>query len=363
MQRRQSSAPGSPGAPLDRRSQEILEAVVESYVETGEPVGSRTIARRTREHLSPATVRNVMAELEEQDLLSQPHASAGRVPTDRGYRLYVDSLMKRKSLNQEEEQLIESSLQAPGSEMHEMFSTVSRILSRLSQHMGLVVSPHIARARLKEAEFVRLGPHRVLVIIVAVSGMIYNKVVDIQEDHLQEKLDKIGRYLSDEFRGNTLPECRQRILEMMKREKALYDNLLRDALELGRAGLEIDDHAAAGGEFFVDGASNLLAKPEFGSVPRLQALFRTFEEKHELLKVLDNCLETPTAGVNVLIGSENPHPDLSECSLVASTYGPEGRILGTLGIIGPTRMEYARAIALVDSVARLFSGALARYQG
>lgn len=349
---------------LDKRDQEILEAIVDSYVETGEPVGSGTIARRSREGLSPATIRNVMANLEERDLISQPHTSAGRVPTDLGYRVYVDSLMRARPLRPAEQRLIESSFQDQRPEFSELLSSVSRILSRFSKHMGVVVSPHIARAHVRDIEFVRLAKSHLLVIVVAVSGMIYNKVVQIEEDFPQEKLDWIGRYLTSTFKGRTLPEIRDRILEMMGQEKALYDELLSDALKVGSAGLgEADNEEEAGAEVFVDGTSNLLSEPEFARVERLRTLFRTFEEKHELLRVLNSCLERQASGVRVIIGSENPSPEMSDCTLITSNYAMEGETLGTLGIIGPTRMEYARAIALVDSVARLFSAALRRYPG
>lgn len=349
--------------PLDRRDHEILEAVVESYIETGEPVGSRVVSRHNREGLSPATIRNVMADLEEKHLLAHPHTSAGRVPTDMGYRAYVDQLVKSHRLPAVDEPMIESYLHANQAEINELFSNVSRLLSRLSRHMGVVVTPHLARVRLRDIEFVRLGPHRVLVILVAGSGMLHNKVIEIEEDHSQDNLDKIGRYLTDEFKGHTLPEIRDRILDLMGQEKALYDTLLRDALKLGKAGLEIGSRMEASGEVFVDGTANLLSEPEFASIKRLKALFRTFEEKHELLLVLNRCLEQQPEGVRVIIGSENPSPEMTDCALIASNYGLPGQTLGTLGIIGPTRMEYARAIALVDSVARLFSTALTRYQG
>ena len=349
---------------LERRDQEILEAVIQSYVETGEPVGSRTVARSNRENLSAATIRNVMAELEERNLLVQPHASAGRVPTDLGYRAYVDALTKHQRLPAPDEQMIASFLQGGQTEIHDLFGGVSKLLSRLSNHMGVVVSPHIARVRLRDIEFVRLGTRRVLVIVIAASGMIHNKVVEIDDDHEQEKLDKIGKYLTEEFKGHTLSEVRDRILDLMSQEKALYDTLLRDALKLGKAGLAIDPgNDAAGTEVFLDGTANLLSEPEFASVERLKALFRTFEEKHQLLRVLHSCLEKGESGVQVLIGKENPSPEMSDCTLVASSYGLQGQTLGTLGIIGPTRMEYARAIALVDSVSRLFSRVLSQYQG
>lgn len=305
-----------------------------------------------------------MADLEERNLLLQPHASAGRVPTDLGYRAYVDALAKNQRLPPPDERMIESCLQGGQTEIHDLFGSVSKLLSRLSNHMGVVVSPHIARVRLRDIEFVRLGSRRVLVIVVAASGMIHNKVVEIEEDHEQEKLDQIGKYLTEEFKGHTLSEVRDRILELMGQEKALYDSLLRDALKLGQAGLAIDPgNEAVGAEVFLDGTANLLSEPEFASVERLKALFRTFEEKHQLLRVLHSCLENGESGVQVLIGRENPSPEMSDCTLIASSYGLQGQTLGTLGIIGPTRMEYARAIALVDSVSRLFSHVLSRYQG
>lgn len=345
---------------LDRRSQEVLEAVVKAYVESGEPVGSRTVSKLSSERVSAATIRNVMADLEERGLLSQPHTSAGRVPTDLGYRVYVDSLGARP-LGRSEERLIETSLHEQQTEINAMFTSVSRILARFSKHLGVVVSPHMARVRLRDIEFVRLGPRRVLVIVVAGSGMLHNKIIQIADDFDQEWLDKIGRYLTTTFKGLTLPEIRDRILEMMGQEKALYDQLLGDALTLGRAGL--DPVRGEAGEVFLDGTTNLLAEPEFGRIERLRGLFKTFEEKHELVRVLNSCLEQEPAGVQVFIGSENSSPHMSDCSLVTSSYGLKGQSLGTLGIIGPTRMEYARAIALVDSVARLFSQALSRYPG
>lgn len=349
---------------LDTRAQEILEAIVVSYIETGDPVGSRTISRLSREGLSPATVRNVMADLEERNLLAQPHTSAGRIPTDLGYRVYVDSLMRTRPLPAAERRIIESSLQDPHAEFQDLFGNVSRILSRFSKHIGVIVSPHLARVHLRDIEFVRLAPHRMLVILVAASGVIHNKVVEIQDDFDQEKLDQIGRYLTATFKGRTLPEIRDQILEMMGQEKSLYDELLRDALKVGRATLEVEpEDDATGGEVFVDGAANLLSEPEFATIERLKSLFRTFEEKHELLRVLNSCLERQAGGVRVLIGSENPSREMSDCALVASNYGTAGQTLGTLGIIGPTRMEYARAVSLVDSVARIFSAALTRYQG
>ena len=349
---------------LDRRDEEVLEAIVRSYIQTGEPVGSRTISLRSREGLSAATIRNVMADLEDKTLLTQPHTSAGRVPTDLAYRVYVDSLMKAQRLPPTEERLIESSLGESHSEVSELFASVSRVLSRLSRHMGVVVTPHIARVRLRDLEFVRMAPHRVLVVMVGASGVIYNKMVEIPEDHDQEKLDAIGRRLTKEFRGHTMPEVRDIILERMSEEKASFGALLRDALSVARAGLEIvPEEAGRLGEVFVDGTANLLSEPEFSSADRLQSLVRTIEEKHELLRLLNGCLEQHPTGVRVMIGSEVHSPDMSDCTLIAAAYGTEGQTLGALGIIGPTRMEYAHAIALVESVARLFSQALRRYEG
>lgn len=346
---------------LDRRAQEILGAVVEQYVQSGEPVGSRTLSQRSPEHLSAATIRNTMADLEQLGLLEQPHTSAGRIPTELGYRVYVNNLMHDRPIARSEERFIQESLGHPGADASQLFAQVSRVLSQLSNQIGVVITPNISRVRLKHLEFVKLAPQRTVAIIVAETGVIHNKVFETEEDYAQDQLDRAGRFLTETFQGMTLPETRERILAMMAEEKALYDRLLRDALTLGSASVDETVPAAEGHHVFLEGASNFLDKPEFADAERLKAIFRTFEEKHHILRILNRCIDEAHPGVRVLIGSETDLPELNQCTLITSTYGLEGAPLGALGVLGPTRMEYAKAVALVDYVSRFFGSLLKPY--
>jgi len=353
------------GIVLERRSQMVLSAVVEQYVASGEPVGSRSIARNGHSSVSAATIRNTMADLEEMGLLEQPHTSAGRVPTELGYRVYVDNLMREKPIGPAEEVLIQRALEPAGSETADLFARASRVLSRLSNQIGVVVTPYVSRVHLRHIEFVRLAPRRLVAVIVADTGLIHNKVFDSEEDYSQDQLDRAGRFLTETFAGNTLPETRERIIKMIAEEKALYDRLTKDALTLARAAVAaaVVEGEAPGdsSSVFVDGTANLLGAPDFTDAERLKAIFRTFEEKHHIVRILNRCLEEGGEGVRIMIGSETHVPDLTNCTLIASAYGPAGSPLGALGVIGPTRMEYARAVALVDYVSRFFGTMLSRY--
>lgn len=346
---------------LDRREQQVLYAIVEEHVSSGEPVSSRTLSRKGPERVSSATLRNTMADLEERGLLEQPHASSGRVPTELGYRLYVDGLMRRRKVAPADEQFIQQALERPVGEITEMFAQVSRVLSQVSRQVGVVVTPNISRIELKHIEFVRLAPRRVVAIVVATTGVIYNKVFETEEEYTQDQLDRSGRFLTDTFQGKTLPEIRERIREMMADEKAAYDRLMHDALNLGKASMSVEGGDGSPGQVYLDGASNLLQAPEFSDVVKLQGILRTLDERQSLLNLLNRCIEGGDEGVRVLIGSETSLPDLSKCTVITSTYGPEGSPRGALGVIGPTRMEYAKAVALVDYVSRFFGSLLTRY--
>jgi len=347
--------------PLDKRAQEILGAIVEQYVQSGEPVGSRTLSQKSSEHLSAATIRNTMADLEQLGLLEHPHTSAGRVPTELGYRVYVDNMMRDRPIALSDEKFIREQLGHPGADAAQLFAQVSRVLSQLSRQIGVVITPNISRVRLRHLEFVRLAPKRTVAIIVAETGVIHNKVVETEEDYAQDQLDRAGRFLTETFQGMTLPETREKIMTMMAEEKALYDRLLHDALTLGRASVDETTVATEGHHVFLDGASNLLDNPEFADAERLKGLFRTFEEKHQILRILNRCIDEGQSGVRVLIGSETDLAELNQCTLITSTYGPEGTPQGALGVLGPTRMEYAKAVALVDYVSRFFGSLLKPY--
>jgi heat-inducible transcriptional repressor len=340
---------------LDDRAREILRAIITNYILTGEPVGSRTIARMTQEGLSPASVRNVMADLEDMGFLSHPHTSAGRVPTDKGYRYYVDTLLGHGGLAQGERTLIDASLSRVAGEFGEAMEVIPRLLSRLTSQVGYLVSPPLSDAVLKHIEFVRLHERKILVVFVDRSGVVSHRILDTEQDYTPDDLGRAGRYLVSEFADQTLSEIRRRLVRLMAEEKATFDKLLRDAVTLGTGYVEAE---AGERRLVLEGTTNMMKHREFSDIETMRRLFQTFEEKHRLVTLLDRCLDT--SGVRVVIGSEADDPALDSLSLVASPYRLDDHTTGWLGILGPTRMEYGRAVALVDYISRVFSRLLTR---
>ncbi len=335
---------------LDDRAGEILKSVIQAHVITGEPVGSRTLSRGAGLDLSPATIRNVMSDLEERGLLTQPHASAGRVPTDLAYRIYVDRLMSRPPISAGHAHAIDEALFYRRGEIPELLSEAARQLSRVSQHVGVVLVPDMRRIVVEHLEFVRLDPRRVVAILVDRAGVVHNRILVLDDAFDQSDLDRTGSELSQRFGGRTLPEIREAIARELLDERAAYDRRRARLLELGRDALAIDADAT---DVLVEGASNLLGAPEFNDLERTKTLLRTLEQKGRLVDLLERVLEGQ--GVQVVIGHENPVSDLSDLSFVATSYGAGDRVLGTVGVVGPTRMEYARAIALVDYLAHVLT--------
>ncbi|HVF51050.1 MAG TPA: heat-inducible transcriptional repressor HrcA [Pyrinomonadaceae bacterium] len=346
---------------LDARAQAVLSAIIKEHLRTGEPVGSRTVAERCpgATGWSPATIRNVMGELEEAGLVEQPHTSAGRVPTDKGYRFYVDHLVGDARLSRADLSAIDSALAGAGTEaggaQGRLMEKVSHLLSQLSENVGIVVSPPLADNRLQHIEFLQLTDGRILVILVFSSNVVQNKIIRIDEPLAQEELERTARYLNAEFSGKSLLTIRQEILNLMREEKALYDRLLRNAVLLCERSLEGEETTE--GDVYVDGASNILAKPDFADIERLRELFRTFEAKSRLMKILNECIaREPVFGdVHVVIGREHTAPSMQHCALITAPYrfGAGGESVGSLGIVGPMRIEYARTMAVVNYVARL----------
>jgi len=333
----------------DSRHADVLREVVRQHIQSGEPVGSAAVSRVARLGLSPASIRNVMAELEELGLLSQPHTSAGRVPTDRAYRVYVDQLLRRPRVAATEADAIERALEGSRGEVDELCGEASRQLSRFSQQVALVLAPDLQRLVVDHLEFVRLDPGRVMAILVARSGVVHNRILPLSEPLTPLELERIGRYLSAEFGGLTLPEMRAALEHSLGQERAAYDRLMAASLDLGRRAVDLEQE----GELFVEGASNLLSLPDFSDLDLLRALLRTLEDKRTLIDLLGRLIES--SGVQVVIGEENRLSDLTRCSLVASTYRAGGRVLGTVGVVGPIRMPYGRAMALVDHLSRVLS--------
>jgi heat-inducible transcriptional repressor len=339
---------------LDERKREVLRALIQLHIESGEPVGSESLSRALGRVLSPATLRNAMADLEALGYLDHPHTSAGRVPTDEGYRFFVDSLMGRPALPIGEQETIDSEIRSPDASAEQMMERASSLLSRLSRHVGFVLAPDIARTSFRHIDFVPLAHPRILVVMVSSTGLVTHKVVDLAEPARPEDLTACADYLNQHFSGMTLGDIRRRLLELMSEEKAQYDSLLQKVAALGGRAFAPEGAEAS---VYLDGASNILARPEFEDVERMRALFKTFEEKSRLVRLLNACLSGD--GIRVLIGHENP-PDLRDLSLVAARCAVEGDEGFGLGVLGSTRMEYAHVVALVDHVARAVADVLRR---
>lgn len=341
---------------FDDRSREILTAAIKTYVATGEPVGSRTLSRFSREALSPATIRNIMADLEEAGYLFQPHTSAGRVPTDKGYRFYVDNLIGQFRLSKSDaariqRTFVDDDVLRPES----LMERTSQILSQVSNNVGVVVTPAPSEDVLQQIEFVRLSDGRVLVILVARFGLVQDRIIRLDDDLSQDELDRTARFLTANFRGLDLQTIRRQLIERMSEEKALYDRLLQTAILVCDRSLAADGGL---GDVYVDGTMKIIDMPDFADTERMRALFKMFEEKSRLVKILNECLTEQPDGVRIQIGAENRSPWLKNCSIVTRPVHVGDRVVGGLGVVGPTRMEYARVIGIVDYVAKLFERVL-----
>ena len=343
----------------DARGQAVLAAIIKEHLRTGEPVASRSISERFAGGAgwSSATIRNVMAELEEHGLVEQPHTSAGRVPTDKGYRFYVDHFVGDARLSRADISAIDRTLGIAGDSgplPSRLMEKVSHALSEMSENVGIVVSPPVADSRLEHVEFLQLSDGRILVVLVFASNLVQNKIIRIDEPLTQDDLERAARYLNAEFGGKSLQAIRSELIALMGEEKALYDRLLRNAVLLFERGVEGGEDETA--EVYIDGASNILAKPDFADVERLRELFRTFEAKSRLVKILNECIarEPVFNDVHVVIGREHSAPQLQSCALITAPYRlGDGFLAGSVGVVGPMRIEYARTIAAVNYIARV----------
>jgi heat-inducible transcriptional repressor len=338
---------------IDERSREVFKSLIQLHIATGEPVGSESLSKALARALSPATIRNILADLERQGLLAHPHTSAGRVPTDEGYRVFVDSLMSKRPLSPHDAAAIHSGLRSGEASPGQVLENASHLLSRLSHNVGFVLAPDIGLTSFMHIELVRLPHPRILAVMVSRTGMATNKVLEVEEELTQDDLQTCANYLNSHFAGMSLGSIRARLLEMMSEEKALYDSLLKRVVSLGEQAFAM----GGGGSVYLDGTANILDQPEFEDMGRMRALFKTFEEKSRLVKILNACIAGD--GLRILIGHENPNPDLRDMTLVTAGYPLEGEAGLGLGVMGSTRMEYARVISLVDHVGRAVRNALA----
>ncbi len=352
----------------DTRGQTILSAIINEHLITGEPIGSKIIAEKFSNvsGLSSATIRIVMSELEDFGLVEQPHTSAGRVPTDKGYRFFVDNLLGVLSLSNEDLNLINGEFGLGEIEKSEtpdkLMERTSHLLSALSNNVGIVVSPSLAKDRLQHIEFVNLSDKRILVILVSAPNIVHNKIIRLKETFSNEDLERTARYLNQEFNGKSLAEIRAAILKLMHDETALFDKLLQTAMILCSQSIESED--AMQGDVYVDGTSNILNKRDFTDLERIRELLRMIEEKSRLVQILTECIVRDPSikgDVQVIIGSENSASSLNNCTLITAPYRVgNGETMGTLSVLGPTRIEYGRMISIVSYVARTLEKMITR---
>ncbi|MCL2523507.1 MAG: heat-inducible transcriptional repressor HrcA [Betaproteobacteria bacterium] len=335
---------------LDERSRTLLKALVEHYISDGQPVGSRALAKFSGLDLSPATIRNVMADLEEAGFVASPHTSAGRVPTARGYRLFVDTLLTVQPLEAQQMGAIEEALQ--GRLANQMIASASHLLSNLTHFAGVVISPRRKSSRIRQIEFLGLSERRILLIIVTVEGEVQNRILDTERPYSQSELIHAANYLTQNCAGLDFEQIRHRLANEIQQLRDDIKPLMTLALAAGDDAL-----AESAMPYIISGERNLLDVEELSSnMKRLRELFDLFEQRSSLVRLLD--LVGRAEGVRIFIGGESGIASLDECSVIAAPYAIDGQVVGSVGVIGPTRMAYERVIPIVDITARLLSGAL-----
>lgn len=340
---------------LNGRNLKILQAVLTHFISTAEPVGSRTISKQYLKDLSAATIRNAMSDLEDSGFLKQPHTSAGRIPTDKAYRFYVDNLCDIPKPSYEDSEAIKRKLTSNTAEAMETILQSSKVLSDLSHQVSIILLPKFANITFKRIELVKTRVFQVLVVFISQSGVVQNKLITLKEDITQDKLDSISRYLNDQFSNLTFREVRKKIVSTMREEKKIYNDLLKKSMELIQKTFIEDDRE---GDFYVTGTTNIFDQPEFkDDLDKMKGILNAFEEKNKLIYILDQCLEEKE-GLNIIIGTESHIHEMQDCSLVTHTYKYGDNVLGTVGIFGPKRMEYPKIISLVGYTANVLSNKL-----
>jgi len=335
---------------LDIRARLLLKTLIERYIAEGEPVGSRSLAKISGLELSPATIRNVMADLEDMGFITSPHTSAGRVPTPRGYRLFVDTLLTVQPLEGEQERIIHGSLAI--ADPQRAIQTAAQLLSQLSQFAGVVVAPRRSSS-FRQVEFLRLSEKRVLLIIVTPEGDVQNRIIVTEHAYSHAQLVEAANFLNQHFAGLSFDDARRRIHSELAELRQEITRLMEAAVQAGSEAAEAADPVVISGEHNLLGVNDLVS-----DLPKLRALFDLFEHKTRLIQLLDQ--SGRSQGVQIFIGGDSTVVPLDEMSIVVAPYEADGKVVGTLGVIGPTRMAYERVIPIVDITAKLLSSALAQ---
>lgn len=337
---------------MPERSLYLFGLLVERFIEEGQPVGSRTLARDSELELSPATIRNVMADLEEMGLLHSPHTSAGRIPTVKGYRLFVDSLLRVNELNGSEIERIAEELSAR-QDLRSLLERTSSMLSEITRFAGIVMLPRQDQHALRHVEFVALSGNRILVVMVINDREIQNRIIHTAREYTPSELQQASNYLNDMFVGKDLTWIRAELLKELKKMKENVNQIMQTAIEMAQQAFLKTD---SGYDYVLAGQTNLMDVAELCDVERLKKLFNSFNQKRDILHLLEQAIHAN--GVQIFIGEEAGYDVLDNCSVVTSPYAVDGQILGVLGVIGPTRMHYERVIPIVDITAKMLGTAL-----
>ncbi len=347
------------GALLTDRAQRLLTALVGAYIRDGQPVGSRTLTRESGLTVSAATVRNVMADLEDYGFVSSPHTSAGRIPTDKGYRFFVDALMKMRPAADLDRELLRSLEQRFGEradDPRQLVASASQFLSSFTRLAGVVTVPRQPHAAVRQIEFVGLSENRVLAILVVNGREVQNRILQLARPFAAEELRRAANFLNEEFCGRELPDVRAQLLKQLQDTRATMNQVMADAISMAQQMFVPDASAPVPGDVVIAGETNLMGFAELSNVEKLKRLFDAFNEKRDLLHLLDQCLQADR--VQIFIGHESGYGILDDCSIVTAPYTVDNEVVGVLGVIGPTRMAYERVIPIVDVTARLLGSAL-----
>jgi heat-inducible transcriptional repressor len=340
---------------LGERAQRLLKVLVEAYIRDGQPVGSRTLTRESGLALSSATVRNVVADLEELGFVTSPHTSAGRVPTDKGYRFFVDTLLKLQPLIGAEATDLERRLAERADDPKAMLASVSQILSAVTHLAGVVTVPRMAHGSVTQIEFVGLGENRVLAILVTNGREVQNRVLHLERHYSAEELRRAAGNLNELCRGRALEEVRSLLLQQLHETRSHMNQVMLDAISMAQQMVQ-PGASPDPVEVVIAGETNLMGFAELSNVDKLRRLFEAFNEKRDILHLLDQCLRAE--GIQIFIGHESGYGILDDCAVVTAPYATDEGIIGVLGVIGPTRMAYERVIPIVELTARLIGSAL-----
>ena len=340
--------------PPSDRAQHLLRVLIQRYIREGQPVGSRTLSRDSGLDLSPATIRNVMSDLEEMGMVSAPHTSAGRVPTPKGYRLFVDTLVRYRKPGDSELDRLRSKIQGKADEPGQLVSSVSSMLSEFTKLAGIVTVPQAQHAALRQIEFLPLSEHRILAILVINDREVQNRILHVDRDFTAEELQQAANFINEHYAGKELPQVREQLLTDLEDTRNSMNQAMHDIIEVAQSAMT--EKGESGGEFVLAGETNLMDFAELSDVETLRRLFEAFSRKHLILDLLDRSINAN--GVQVFIGEESGYRILDDCSVVTAPYHLDDDTVGVLGVIGPTRMAYDRVVPIVDITARLLRSAL-----